>query len=367
MVNVRVRVLILLIIFTLVAVSAQGEVAQKGKEAFRVAIVGDTGIGERAYRPGFLAVQKALRESTPDLLLHLGDFVYQPEFFPSACNPKYIREVKETLVDPFPARLFVAGDNDFPPIKWKPKASGCWEGIAPMGTAFDASSAPAPVAKPRKLEGTLTFGPVLFAVVNNYPWKDPRSWLEPRIRRAREQGKWIVLAYHEPAVTTAWFVDKRKTALKEIQDLKPDLTFSGNQHSYERFYPLTGPQEDGSFSVVKENTYRQGQGTTHIVSGGGGAFLKPFADMQKNAERSAPAEIFDALAKRALMNHFVILDITPEKIVGTTYRVCPGNSTGEANPRWRPQKKFWQDIRLECDGKAQGVESFDRFEIVRED
>jgi hypothetical protein len=104
-VRVRVGVLIILSII-LVSVSAQAEVTPKGK-AFRVAIVGDTGIGERAYRPGFLAVQKALRESAPDLLLHLGDFVYQPELFPSACNPKYIREVKETLVDPFPARLFV--------------------------------------------------------------------------------------------------------------------------------------------------------------------------------------------------------------------------------------------------------------------
>jgi hypothetical protein len=37
----------------------------------RITIVGDTGTGERAYPPGFSAVQKAMRETMPDALLHL--------------------------------------------------------------------------------------------------------------------------------------------------------------------------------------------------------------------------------------------------------------------------------------------------------
>ena len=48
----------------------------------RVGVVGDTGIGERAYSQGFNAVAKALKKHRPDLLLHLGDFVYQPKIFP---------------------------------------------------------------------------------------------------------------------------------------------------------------------------------------------------------------------------------------------------------------------------------------------
>ena len=51
----------------------------------RITIVGDTGTGERAYAPGFSAVQKAMQETMPDVLLHLGDFVYQPELFPDSC------------------------------------------------------------------------------------------------------------------------------------------------------------------------------------------------------------------------------------------------------------------------------------------
>ena len=33
----------------------------------------------------------------------------------------------------------------------------------------------------------------------------------------------------------------------------------------------------------------------HIVSGGGGAYLRPFADLQKNEKRSAPKDVFHAL------------------------------------------------------------------------
>ena len=88
----------------------------------RIVIVGDTGTGERAYSPGFRVVQKAMLETNADFLLHLGDFVYQPNFFPRSCPDRYIKEIKETLSDPYPLKLFVAGDNDLPPKKSKPKA-----------------------------------------------------------------------------------------------------------------------------------------------------------------------------------------------------------------------------------------------------
>lgn len=54
----------------------------------------------------------------------------------------------------------------------------------------------------------------------------------------------------------------------------------------------------------------------HIVSGGGAKF-KPFADTQNNEKHTAPKEVFDALAKRALMNHFVTLDISRDVLKGT--------------------------------------------------
>jgi len=40
---------------------------------------------------------------------------------------------------------------------------------------------------------------------------------------------------------------------KQLNALKPDLVFAGNQHSYERFHPI-GPVEEGKFKVVKSDT-----------------------------------------------------------------------------------------------------------------
>ena len=332
----------------------------------RIAIVGDTGTGERAYAPGFSAVQNAMRDKMPDALLHLGDFVYQPELFPDSCPDRYIEEIKKTLVVPYPLRLFVAGDNDLPPKKWKPKASGCWDKIDPLDSGFDRSDQHNP--QPRNFEGTRVVGNTLIGIIHHYPWQDPTPWLQPRITEARKKGLWVILAVHEPALTTAWYLDKRHTALKQLNALKPDLVFAGNQHSYERFHSMS-PVEDGAFKVVKSESgkYQSGDGTIHIVSGGGGATFKPFADMQKNEKHTAPKDVFDALAKRALMNHFIILDISRDVLKGTVWRVCvQDNPDDKWSPRWKARKKFWNTITLECDGKPEGVTIYEEFSLSRQ-
>ncbi|MEK9627460.1 MAG: metallophosphoesterase [Nitrospinota bacterium] len=326
----------------------------------RIVVVGDTGIGERAYHPGFVAVQRAMRRTKAEALLHLGDFVYQPEFFPSSCPDRYVKEIKETLSDPYPIKLFVVGDNDLPPKEWKPKASGCWNKINHLDSRFDTPG-------PRPLEGTRVIGNALIGVIHNYPWKDPTPWLAPRILEARKKGMWVILAVHEPAITTAWYLEKRKSVFKQLNALKPDIVLAGNQHSYERFHP-TGPVEEGAFRVSKSESgkYESGEGTMHIVSGGGGATFKPFADLQKNEKRTAPKEIFDALAKRALMNHFITLDVSNEKLEGQVWRVCVEDDPQDKwDPRWKANKNFWQTIPLECDGRPEGVDVYEKFEIVK--
>jgi hypothetical protein len=332
----------------------------------RVAVVGDTGIGERAFHRGFMAVQEAIRNHEPDVLLHLGDFIYQPEFKPEFCPDKYIREVEETLVNPYPYRLFVPGDNDLPPKIKKPKASGCWSRIDPLDTAFDIVADSD--KDPALFEGTKIIGNSFFAILNTYPWKDPTGWLAPRIREARKKGLWIIVALHEPAITTAWYLDKRDTVLKQINALQPDLVFSGNQHSYERFHPLGLPEPGEELAVRKSESsrYQRGEGPIHIISGGGGATFKPFADQQGKKNRTAPDDVFNALAKRALMNHYILLEISTKVLRGTTYRVCPAKEgAGEPDPRWKPHKPMWENITLECSGKPEGVAQFDKFEILR--
>jgi len=326
-------------------------------------VVGDTGVGERAYHPGFLAVAEALKSQRPDLLLHLGDFVYQPRMFPQICPERYVREIRETLADPFEFKLFVPGDNDLPPQAKKPKGSGCWEKVDQMDNEFD--SFPASANGPGPYEGTMALGNTLFAVLNTYPWQDPTPWLAPRIAKAKGNGLWVIIALHEPAITTAWYLEKRDTVLKQINTLKPDLVFAGNQHSYERFHPMGIPEQDGTLPFVASasGNYSKGDGSIHVISGGGGATFKPFADLQGYQKRTAPKEVFDALATRALMNHFIILEIEPDILRATTYKVCP--QANSENPRWKADKPMWNKITLECEGQSAGVTVFDRFQIHR--
>lgn len=333
-------------------------------ESIKVVVVGDTGIGERAFHPGFEAVQNAMRQEKADVILHLGDFVYQPKKFPESCPDQYIKEIKETLVQPYSIRIFVAGDNDLPPKTWKPKASGCWERIAPLATPFDR---PAKGPQPGKLEGVMHLETALFVVLDVFDWNDPTPWLKSLTNEARRKDLWIIFALHEPALTTAWYKEKRQTVLKQINTLHPDLVLAGNQHSYERFFPMGIPQENGSLPVVKESKYTKETGVTHVVAGGGGATFKPFADQQSKNKRTAPDAVFNALAKRALMFHYLTLEISHDGLSAKTYRVCPPQpAPGEKqNPRWHADDPMWKNISLECDGKETGVTVFDQFEIVR--
>lgn len=335
----------------------------------RIAVVGDTGIGERAFHWGFLAVQREIQNKKPDVLLHLGDFIYQPKFKPKTCDERYIQEIEKTLVNPYPFRLFVPGDNDFPPDMSKPMASGCWSKIDSLDTPFDkvadSPNGPAP------FEGVKIIGNTFFAILNVYPWKDPTHWLAPRIKEARKKGLWTIIALHEPPITTAWYLDKRLTVLKQVNKLKPDLVFSGNQHSYERFHQLKVPKRNKKLPFKEAESaakYQQGKGTIHIISGGGGALIKPFADQQGNKRHTAPKDVRKAVAKRGLMNHFVMLDVSSQALKGTVYQVCPGKPpiTKREFPRWkRNDERIWKGISLECDGKPKGVTEFDHFEISK--
>jgi hypothetical protein len=344
-----------------IADEASSNPVNRGKSN-RFVIVGDTGIGERGYNPGFMAVTEAMQAENPDVLIHLGDFVYQPKIFPASCDSKYVDEIRQHLVEPFPRRIFVPGDNDLPPVRKKPKASGCWEQIDAMDLEFDAGSGSGP--KPRAFEGTTVIGNTFIAVLNAYPWKDPTEWLKPRIGKARAEGHWIIIATHLPPITSAWYYDRSQAELKQINALKPDLVFSGNQHSYERFYPLGLPDAEGVTPASKgsSSSYKRGEGAIHIVSGGGGAMLRPFADLRGKG-RVAPDHVQSAVAKRAVANHFVLLEISATTIKGTTTMLCPDpEDQYDSNYRWKKTRK----TPIECDGKEQGKYKIDEFEIVRE-
>ena len=105
----------------------------------------------------------------------------------------------------------------------------------------------------------------------------------------------------------------------------------------------------------------------HIVSGGGGATFKPFADQQNKEKRIAPKDVFNALAKRALMNHFITLDVSKKKLEGKVWGICVSDDPGDKwDPRWKADKKFWQSIPLECDSKREEVSVYETFSLSRD-
>jgi hypothetical protein len=234
-----------------------------------------------------------------------------------------------------------------------------------MATPFDRLSKNNP--QPGKREGVMNLETALFVVLDVYEGDDPTPWLQPVMDKARHKGLWVIFALHEPALTTAWYKEKRQTLLKQINALRPDLVLAGNQHSYERFHPMGLPKGDGTLPVVKQSKYTKGAGVTHVVSGGGGATFKPFADQQGKKKRTAPDAVFDALAKRALMFHYLALEISHDVLRAKTHRVCPPPpASGEKqNPRWHADDDIWKNVALECDGQEAGVTVFDQFEISR--
>ena len=234
-----------------------------------------------------------------------------------------------------------------------------------MATSFDWL--PQKTLPPEKREGVMNLETALFVVLNVYEWSDPTSWLRPVMKEARRKGLWVIFALHEPALTTAWYKEKRQTVLKQINTLEPDLVFAGNQHSYERFFPMGVPLKNGTLPVIKKSKYKKGAGVTHFVAGGGGALFKPFADQQNHPKRSAPETVLDAVAKRALMFHYITLDISHDVLKATTHRVCPPPSIApeKQNPRWHADDPMWENIVLECDGKETGVTTFEKVEIHR--
>jgi Calcineurin-like phosphoesterase len=199
------------------------------------------------------------------------------------------------------------------------------------------------------------------------------DWLREPVKRAKDAGKWVLVVVHEPVVTTAWFEKPCCATLKPLHDMGVDLVFSGHQHSFERTYPLEVTMPSNRIQPVaaperalyRAGVYQAGKGVVYVVTGGGGAWLRPFADQQVSSppEKIAPPYIHRAVARRGIMNHYVRVDLDANRVGVTTMRVC---APGEA--RWKPNNAgFWPGGSgvLECQGTSLGTSVADHFELRR--
>jgi Calcineurin-like phosphoesterase len=348
-------------------------------ESCRILVVGDMGIGDDAFTAGFLAIQQAMVQDAPDLVLYLGDYIYTKHTctgnVPAGAVPPYVAEVREKLVVPFRGQVvFLRGDNDDPEgdSDWANAAHTCWKMIAGMG----ASLTKPPGA--REWEGVIEDLPrVMIAVLDHDAMAEDKlaafDWLREPVKRAKDAGKWVLVAVHEPVVTTAWFEKPCCATLKPLHDMGVDLVFSGHQHSFERTYqvevtmppnriqPIAAPES----ALYQAGVYQAGKGVVYIVTGGGGAWLRPFADQQISPPPAmiAPPDIKRAVARRGIMNHYARVDLDANRLGVTTMRVC---ADGEA--RWKPDNaSVWPGgpSMLECHGTRLGTSVFDHFELRR--
>lgn len=343
----------------------------------RILVVGDMGIGDDAFAAGFQAVQQAMVQDAPDLVLYVGDYIYANKTClgqtPAGAVPPYVAQVRDKLVTPFQGQVvFVRGDNDAAEGdgEWARAARACWQMIAGMS---------APLTKPpgaNAWEGVKEDLPGVFVAALDHDALAAAKlgtldWLREPIQRAKAAGKWVLVMVHAPVVTTAWYEKPCCATLKPLHDMGVDLVFSGHQHSFERTYQLEIPTPPDRIQPVpappralyRAGTYQAGQGVVYVVAGGGGAWLRPFADQQPPPKPVAPPHIRQAVARRAIMNHYVRVDLDAGRVGVTTMRVC---APGE--PRWRPNDAtVWPGgtSMLECHGKPAGVSVFDHFELTR--
>jgi hypothetical protein len=344
------------------------------KDRCRILVAGDMGIGDDAFGAGFSAVQAAMAKDAPDLVLYAGDYIYTR---PQTCERQapYLAEVRDKLVAAFAGRVvFAAGDNDIPDGNdTDAQAARCWTSIAGMGLPLvNPPGAGAREGLIEDLPGVLV-AVLDFKALTTGDASAFDHWLRAPVKRAKRDGKWVLVMIHEPVVTTAWYEKPCCATIKPLHDLGVDLVLSGHQHSFERTYPLrvtTPPDRVEPAAPIDPwlydaGIYQAGEGVVYVVTGGGGAWLRPFADQQLGApaERLAPDFIRSAVARRAVMNNYVRVDAQAGRIIVSTMQVC-----GAGEPRWKPRStEVWPKgpSMLECYGKPEGVSVFDRFEVWR--
>lgn len=238
----------------------------------RFAVVGDSGSG----CPPEFDVVRVMRGMQPDLVLHVGDLVYNRptedrirsrHFWPYA-----------DLIDHVP--LYPTwGNHDV-------KGEG-WQRM------LDAFQCPK-----NDVDGTESFyafqrGPCLFVVLNSanvdYGADSPQiAWLD---RQLRADARWKIVAIHNPpysshVVPSAAAIRASVTPVLDRHAV--DVVFSGDAHFYERTVPVRGGEARGAPAEIYDNP----EGPIYVTSGGGGGRLYALGEQPL---RAAGASVFHAL------------------------------------------------------------------------
>jgi predicted phosphodiesterase len=132
-------------------------------------------------------------------------------------------------------------------------------------------------------------------------WNDPEAlvWLEAVLSQLQDK-RWLIFAHHEPMYTFSnhgpWY-EGRDVIQPMLEQYGVDLVLSGHNHCYERF---------------------QVNGIPYVVTGGGGAPLY--------STGTGPDEEMDLVQSWGVFNHYMRLEITPDKLTVTVIDTEDGST-----------------------------------------
>ncbi len=219
---------------------------------FTFAVWGDSGCACAAQA----AVAAAIAQSRPDLLLHVGDLIYQTGQA-SGYDPQFFAVYSPTLAT---APVYpVLGNHDMVTDSGAP-----WQQVFYL---------PGDAGAHATRYYSFTWGNVHFLALDSEAPYDPTSaqyaWLLQDLESpAAQTATWRIAYFHQPPYSSG-YGHGSTLALREawgplFERFGVDLVFSGHEHNYERTTPRRDYAAVGGTHAV-----------TYVVTGGGGQTLYP--------------------------------------------------------------------------------------------
>lgn len=234
-------------------------------------VIGDSGAGTTAQQKIANLLVKTQQRTGAKTLLHLGDLIYPRGDFTQTGNRLY-KKYYQPLVDAGVTLKPVLGNHDV------------LDGYNPKALEF--YNIPNRYYQFTLQQNGLSID--CFAIDTNiFHDTKQQTWLDNALKQS--QADWKVVYGHHPVFSSGMH-GNNKTLLAHLKPLlkkyQVDLYLAGHEHDYERFSPIDG--------------------TLHIVSGGGGAYLRKF-------KRQAPHSI-----ARISTHHLLHLSFKQHQLTGET-------------------------------------------------
>ena len=300
-----------------------------GGEPLTVAAAGDFGIEAAG-----VATLEAMAKLKPDVYLALGDFSYAgPTSAPRFCD------LVRSKIGPVAPFEIVSGNHEEDPGEDGPLDD--FSRCLPDRLHAEGDYGRQYYVDLGRLVRFIMISPDLTIDGVHYYYgesDDGRAntrlgWLRATIDQARAAGiEWIVVGMHKNCISVGiYYCDVYQDLFSTLIDKKVDLVLSGHDHTYQRSKQITAPRNrcntvivdrfDPDCVVDDDDSYRQGAGTTFVVSGAAGAPLYPL-----NANDPEAGYFAATMGNNSGNRHgFTNLTISPRKLAVRFVGSAPGS------------------------------------------